>query len=99
MVFGNEKIRFKRQILLRWRVENFHLKCLIQGWRVGSNNACVNECGCIDSARYSNGKKKGANNRKNGNRYLAKRFYERQKATTNAAVATKALTHQVARAC
>jgi transposase len=26
---------------------------------------------CVDSARYSNGKKKGEGNRKNGNRYLA----------------------------
>jgi hypothetical protein len=74
MVFGNEKVRFKLQILLRWRVQNFHLKCLIQGWSVGSNNACVNDCGCVDSARYSNGKKKGDG--KNGNRYLAWAFVE-----------------------
>ncbi len=28
-------------------------------------------CRCVESKRVSNGKKKGANNRKNGNRYLA----------------------------
>jgi transposase len=31
---------------------------------------------CVDSARYSNGKKKGEGNRKNGNRYLAWAFVE-----------------------
>jgi transposase len=31
---------------------------------------------CVDSARYSNGKKKGERNRKNGNRYLAWAFVE-----------------------
>jgi transposase len=71
---------------------------------------------CVDSVRTSNHKKKGAGNRKNGNKYLAwafvesahgairfcpeaKRFYERKKARTNTAVATKALAHKLARAC
>lgn len=71
---------------------------------------------CVGSGRYSNGKKKGEGNRKNGNAYLAwafveaahfalrfstaaKRFYERKKARTNAALATKALAHKLARAC
>jgi transposase len=31
---------------------------------------------CVDSSRTSNGKKKGANNRKNGNKYLAWAFVE-----------------------
>lgn len=71
---------------------------------------------CVDSARYSNGKKKGAGNTKNGNAYLvwafveaanfarrfsteAKRCFDRKKAKTHAVVATKALAHQLARAC
>lgn len=33
-------------------------------------------CRCVDSKRLSNGKKKGANNAKNGNRYLAWAFVE-----------------------
>lgn len=33
-------------------------------------------CRCVDSRRLSNGKKKGENNRKNGNRYLAWAFIE-----------------------
>lgn len=33
-------------------------------------------CRCVDSRRESNGKKKGENNRKNGNRYLAWAFIE-----------------------
>lgn len=33
-------------------------------------------CRCVDSRRDSNGKKKGENNRKNGNRYLAWAFIE-----------------------
>ena len=33
-------------------------------------------CRCVDSRRESNGKKKGENNRKNGNRYLAWAFVE-----------------------
>lgn len=33
-------------------------------------------CRCVTSARYSNGKKKGVNNRKNGNRHLARAFVE-----------------------
>ncbi|MGE0556873.1 MAG: transposase [Burkholderiales bacterium] len=71
---------------------------------------------CVDSVRLSNGRKKGAGNSKNGNKYLswafieaahfaarfspqAKRFYERKRAKTNAAVAAKALAHKLARAC
>jgi len=73
-------------------------------------------CRCVKSEKISNGKKKGENNKKNGNKYLswafveaayyaqrfcaeAKRFYERKKAKTNTAVATKALAHKLARAC
>lgn len=47
-------------------------------------------CRCVNSARYSNGKKKGSNNKRNGNGYLAhafveaayfaSRFYEKPKA-------------------
>jgi transposase len=71
---------------------------------------------CVDSTHLSNGKKKGAGNVKNGNRYLAwafveaaqycrrycapaARFYERKRAKTNTALATKALAHKLARAC
>lgn len=71
---------------------------------------------CVGSGRFSNAKKKGEGNRKNGNTYLAwafveaahfalryneaaKRFYERKRARTNGAVATKALAHKLARAC
>ena len=71
---------------------------------------------CVGSGRFSNSKKKGEGNRKNGNTYLAwafveaahfalryneaaKRFYERKRARTNGAVATKALAHKLARAC
>jgi transposase len=71
---------------------------------------------CVDSGRFSNGKKKGEGNRKNGNAYLAwafveaaqyalryndaaKRFYERKRARSNTALATKALAHKLARAC
>ena len=36
----------------------------------------VSYCRCVDSRRDSNGKKKGENNRKNGNRYLAWAFIE-----------------------
>ncbi len=71
---------------------------------------------CVGSGRYSNSKKKGEGNRKNGNTYLAwafveaahfalryndaaKRFYERKRARSNTALATKALAHKLARAC
>jgi transposase len=71
---------------------------------------------CVGSGRFSNNKKKGEGNRKNGNTYLAwafveaahyamryndaaKRFYERKRARTNTALATKALAHKLARAC
>lgn len=33
-------------------------------------------CRCVDSQRLSNGKKKGTNNQKNGNKYLAWAFVE-----------------------
>jgi hypothetical protein len=33
-------------------------------------------CRCVDSSRLSNGKKKGDNNRKNGNKYLSGAFIE-----------------------
>ena len=33
-------------------------------------------CRCVSSNRYSNGKKKGENNRKNGNKYLAWAYVE-----------------------
>jgi transposase len=33
-------------------------------------------CRCVKSERYSNGKKKGENNRKNGNKYLAWAYTE-----------------------
>ena len=72
-------------------------------------------CRCVNSRRLSNGKKKGENNRKNGNRYLAwayveaahfsaihckgaQRFYQRKKAKSNVAIATKALANKLARA-
>lgn len=72
-------------------------------------------CRCVPSQRISNGKRKGAGNRKNGNRYLswayveashhctrhndrARRFYQKKKARTCAAVAAKALSHKLARA-
>jgi len=65
-------------------------------------------CRGVSAKRLSNGKKKGENNRKSGNAYLAwafveaahhamrvcpqaLKFYERKKAKTNGAVATKAL--------
>ena len=71
---------------------------------------------CVGSSKWSNGKKKGEGNRKNGNKYLAwafveaahmairfneraARFYQRKKAKTNGAVATKAVAHKLARAC
>ncbi len=71
---------------------------------------------CVGSGRFSNAKKKGEGNRKNGNAYLAwaffeaahyalrysdaaKRFYDRKRARSNTALATKALAHKLARAC
>jgi transposase len=71
---------------------------------------------CVGSGRFSNNKKKGEGNRKNGNTYLAwafveaahfalrysaaaKRFYDRKRARSNTALATKALAHKLARAC
>lgn len=71
-------------------------------------------CRCVSSQRLSNEKKKGHNNRKNGNKYLswafleaanfakrsypARGFYQRKLAKTNKIVATKALAHKLARA-
>lgn len=72
-------------------------------------------CRCVKSEKTSNKKKKGENNRKNGNKYLAwayveaahliirycpeaNAFYQRKKAKTNGAVATKALANKLARA-
>ena len=71
---------------------------------------------CVGSGRFSNSKKKGEGNRKNGNSYLAwafveaahyalrysakaKHFYDRKRARSNTALATKALAHKLARAC
>lgn len=70
-------------------------------------------CRCVKSEKISNGKKKGQDNRKNGNKYLAwayveaahliirfcpeaNRFYQRKKAKTNGALATKALANKLA---
>jgi transposase len=63
-------------------------------------------CRCVDSQRLSNGKKKGENNRHNGNKYLAwafveaahsaARFYPRVRRYVEA---LKALAHKLARAC
>ncbi len=72
-------------------------------------------CRCVKSDKWSNNKKKGQGNRKNGNKYLAwayveaahsmrgfcaeaNRFYQRKKAKTNGAVATKSLANKLARA-
>lgn len=72
-------------------------------------------CRCVPSARTSNGKKKGENNSKAGNKYLAwawveaanfaqrydeqaRSYYQRKKAQTNSAVATKALACKLAKA-
>ena len=72
-------------------------------------------CRCVKSEKISNKKKKGKNNQKNGNKYLAwayveaahmiirycpeaNKFYQRKKAKTNGAVATKALANKLARA-
>ena len=40
---------------------------------VGYHASC---CRCVESRRESNGTKKGGNNRKNGNKYLAWAFVE-----------------------
>ena len=70
---------------------------------------------CVKAERESNGQRKGFNNPKCGNKYLAwafveaahcalrsdgacRRFYERKKAKTNGAVATKALACKLAKA-
>ena len=44
--------------------------------RFGSVGQYASYCRCVDSRRESNGKKKGENNRKNGNRYLAWAYIE-----------------------
>ncbi|ETR67277.1 MAG: transposase IS116/IS110/IS902 family protein [Candidatus Magnetoglobus multicellularis str. Araruama] len=72
-------------------------------------------CRCVESKRISNGKTKGKNNSKNGNRYLswayveaanfskrycqkAQKFFQRKESKTNSILATKALSHKLARA-
>jgi transposase len=72
-------------------------------------------CRAVDSRRLSNGKQKGENNQKCGNRYLSwafveaahfarradprcRRWYDRKRARTNTAVATKALACKLAKA-
>jgi transposase len=69
---------------------------------------------CVESSRWSNGKKKGE--RKNGNKYLSwafveaahfavryseevRRYHQRKNAKTNGIVAIKAVAHKLARAC
>ena len=44
--------------------------------RFASAGCYASYCRCVDSKRESNGKKKGENNRKNGNKYLAWAFME-----------------------
>jgi len=44
--------------------------------RFGRTGQYASYCRCVDSKRQSNGKKKGENNRKNGNKYLAWAFVE-----------------------
>lgn len=44
--------------------------------RFGSVGQYASYCRCVDSRRESNGRKKGENNRKNGNRYLAWAYME-----------------------
>lgn len=73
-------------------------------------------CRCVNSQRLSNGKAKGKNTIRNGNKYLgwafvelahsiirqnktAHRFYQRKRTQRNGTLATKALTHKMARAC
>ncbi len=59
-------------------------------------------CRCVSSKRLSNGKKKGENNKKNGNKYLAWAYIEAAHFATRyiprAQVATKALANKLARA-
>jgi transposase len=52
--------------------------------RFKSEGNFASYCRCVDSRRTSNGKKKGAGNRKNGNKYLAWAFIE---------AASKAIVH------
>lgn len=73
------------------RVELKYLKTVagvgdILGWtilletgdvsRFGKVGHYASYCRCVDSRRQSNGKKKGENNRKNGNKYLAWAYVE-----------------------
>ena len=72
-------------------------------------------CRAVDSRRLSNGKQKGENNQKCGNKYLSwafveaahfakrsdencRRWYDRKKAKTSTALATKALACKLAKA-
>jgi len=83
--------------------------------RFASPEDFASYCRCVKAERESNGQRKGFNNEKCGNKYLAwafveaahgairtdaacRRFYERKKAKTNAAVATKALACKLAKA-
>jgi len=83
--------------------------------RFASAGDFASYCRCVKSLRESNSKKKGQNNRKCGNKYLAwafveaahfacrfdeacRRFYDRKKQQTNAAIATKALACKLAKA-
>jgi transposase len=47
---------------------------------------------CVDSSKFSNGKKKGENNRKNGNKYLAWAFVEAANFSIDIAILLKAST-------
>jgi transposase len=83
--------------------------------RFASAGAYASYCRLVDSCRTSNGKKKGENNRKCGNKYLSwafieaasaalrypevKRFYQRKKQQKCGAVGFKAVAHKLARAC
>lgn len=83
--------------------------------RFASPEDFASYCRCVKVERESNGQRKGFNNQKCGNPYLAwafveavhcalrtdpacRRFYERKKAKTNTAVATKALACKLAKA-
>lgn len=83
--------------------------------RFRSDGDFASYCRAVDSRRLSNGKKKGENNQKCGNRYLSwafveaanfakrsddncRRWYDRKKAKTSTALATKALACKLAKA-
>jgi transposase len=61
----------------------------------------VSYCRKVPAARFSNEKKKGTNNKKNGNKYLSWAFAEAgelARRRTNAPIAHSALSHKLARA-